>query len=102
MFGLRSRGHYGVRMLGMRSWTATWRPSTTTARIAGMVGVIATRHWSDYERFWIAIEGWVAHHDGSVRSNNVLDKELSSGGRYATLQTPCGDAAPADAPPAEG
>jgi hypothetical protein len=48
-FGLRSRGHYGVQMLGMRSWTATWRPSGTTARIAGMVGVIATRHWSDYE-----------------------------------------------------
>jgi hypothetical protein len=82
----------------MRSWTATWRPSTTTAHIAGMVGVIATRHRSDYERFWIAVEGWVAHHDGSVRSNNVLDKELSSGGRYATLQTPCGD----DAGAAEG
>jgi hypothetical protein len=96
---LRSRGHYGVRMLEKRSWTATWRPSTTTAHIAGMVGVIATRHWSDCGRSWTAVKGWNAHHDGIVRSSNVLDKELSSGGRYATLQTwRC----PGDAPPAEG
>jgi hypothetical protein len=51
----------------------------------------------------VAVEEWDAHHDGIVRSSNVLDKELSSGGRYATLQTPCGEMPrPGDAPPAEG
>jgi hypothetical protein len=48
------------------------------------------------------IEGWKLYHDGIVSSNTVLDKELSSGVRYATLQRPCGDAAPGDASPTEG
>ena len=82
---LRSLGRYGVRMLEKRSWTATWRPSTTTARIAGMVGVIATRYWSDCGMSYGRCMRLGAYHDEIVRSNNVLDKELSSGVRYATL-----------------
>ena len=50
----------------------------------------------------IAVERLESYHDEIVSSNTVLDKELSSGVRYATLQRPCGDAALGDAQPAEG